>query len=64
MTTENKEKKSCFLWFHDWDKWSESQPMKFTYEDKFTGRERKDVGGFTQHRYCKRCNELQIKNII
>jgi hypothetical protein len=63
MKDKQTGRKKCFLWFHDWSKWSDPEPMRFIQVDKFTGKERL-VWGQEQYRICLICNKLQNQKTI
>lgn len=60
MKDKNREveKKKCFLWFHDWSKWSEPKDMAYTAVNWHTGQSYKGYA-VVQLRRCLRCNKFK-----
>jgi len=53
---------SCFLWFHDWEKWSEQIKMEGTRH--YTTTDRKcEFTKIVQIRKCKICNANKMRTV-
>jgi hypothetical protein len=51
---------SCFLWFHDWDKWTPYDAKRtFVPTEGPTAGQRIELNEFRQRRVCRRCGFMQ-----